>query len=112
MERLEADRAVLREALERLRHWAEGDMENYINDHPVAQARRALENTMTDQTKLDSLLALPFEEYMNGCWNHVRELALNDPVANVVYQHMIEAPASMEASWARRYWFHKCGVTK
>lgn len=42
---LEADRKMLREALERLRHWAEGDMENYINDHPVAQARRALENT-------------------------------------------------------------------
>lgn len=42
--KLEAENAKLREVLERLRHWAEGDRVNYINDHPVALARAALEN--------------------------------------------------------------------
>ena len=60
--------------------------------------------------KLTNLLQLPFEEYMIGCWDHVRNLAINDPIANIVYQEMLSAPAAIEATWARRYWFTKCGV--
>jgi len=58
-------------------------------------------------SKLEELLDLPFEEYMAGCWDHVRGMALRDPVASIVYQHMLAAPAAMEALWARRYWFNK-----
>ena len=63
---------------------------------------------MTD--KLTSLLQLPFEEYMAGCWDHVRKMALNDPIARIVYHEMLSAPAAIEATWARRYWFSKCGA--
>lgn len=62
-------------------------------------------------TKLEELLALPFEEYMAGCWQHVLDLAMSDTVASVVYQNLLAEPAGMEALWARRYWFHKNGVS-
>lgn len=66
---------------------------------------------MTQQPgKLETLLQLPFEQYMAGCWEHTRELALNDPIANIVYQELLAAPAAMEALWARRYWFSKVGA--
>lgn len=45
MRNLEADRKMLREALERVRYWAEGAEALYTGDHPVALARTALENT-------------------------------------------------------------------
>lgn len=61
-------------------------------------------------TKLETILQLPFEGYMFQCWEHVRQKALNDPITNIVYQHMVESPAACEAAWARRYWFSKCGV--
>ncbi len=67
---------------------------------------------MTEQTKLQRILELPFEDYMAECLEHVRQLALKDPIANIVYQHMVEAPAACEAQWARRYWYAKCGVTQ
>ena len=51
-------------------------------------------------TKLDALLTLSFEEYMAGCWEHVRSLALKDSVAEVVYHEILSAPAAMEALWA------------
>lgn len=64
----------------------------------------------TSPEALAALLALPFEQYMQGCWDHVRKLALADPVASVVYEHIVAFPAAMEASWAKRYWFHKCAA--
>lgn len=58
-------------------------------------------------SKLEELLELPFEQYMDGCWKHVREMARQDPIADHVAHHLFAEPAAMEAIWARRYWFHK-----
>ena len=58
-------------------------------------------------SKLDEILKLPFEEYMAACWNHMREKALADPIAEIVYLQTISEPAAMESMWARRYWFSK-----
>ena len=62
-----------------------------------------------EETKLEVILKLPFEEYMHECWQHVQNLAINDPIANIVYQEFVKSPAHAEALWARRYWFSKVG---
>lgn len=61
-------------------------------------------------TKLERIIDLPFEEYMIECWKHVHELAAADPIASIIRDHIIAAPAMIEANWARRYWYHKNGV--
>lgn len=60
------------------------------------------------QTKLDKLLNLPFEEYMQECWKHSFEIAGKDPIAMYLYEMQIKEPAAIEAMWAKRYWFNKC----
>jgi hypothetical protein len=58
-------------------------------------------------SKLDSILALPFEQYMQACWQHVHDKALTDPMVAVVYGWMRQDPSNTEAQWAKRYWFCK-----
>ena len=59
--------------------------------------------------ELEKLLALPFGEYMRGCWQHSFDLAGKDPIAMYLYEMVIKEPAAVEAMWARRYWFAKNG---
>ena len=61
-------------------------------------------------TKLEDLLALPFEDYMRGCWQHAFDTAGEDPIAMYLYEMTIKEPAAIEAMWARRYWFNKNGA--
>lgn len=61
-------------------------------------------------TKLKEILELPFEAYIEMCWQHVEDKAHEDPVALYIYEKMLQEPHSTEALWARRYWFNKTGV--
>lgn len=62
---------------------------------------------MKTASKLEAILALPFDEYMKACWQHVHDKAQTSPIAAVVYDWMCKDPASIEATWAKRYWFCK-----
>ena len=57
--------------------------------------------------QLDRILELPFEQYMQACWDHAREKAQLSGIGAIVYGHMLQTPAEPEALWARRYWFNK-----
>jgi hypothetical protein len=57
---------------------------------------------------VNEALELPFNEYMLWCHEWCRAKAEDDPIFADVFQST--AYAMLEAIWARRYWFHKCGV--
>lgn len=61
-------------------------------------------------TKLEELLALPFDEYMRGCWQHAFDKACKDQIAMYLYEMAVKEPAVVEAQWAKRYWFNKNGA--
>ena len=61
-------------------------------------------------TKLEELLDLPFDAYMRGCWQHAFDKAGTDPIAMYLYEMAVKEPATIEAQWAKRYWFHKNGA--
>ena len=62
------------------------------------------------KSKLEQILELPFEEYIQACWQHAFDIAGKDPIAMYLYQMTIKEPSSIEAMWAKRYWYNKCNT--
>lgn len=54
---------------------------------------------------LETALGLPFDEYMNWCHQFC-----NAKASNPVFAMVVESRTFLEAVWAKRYWFNKCGV--
>ena len=54
-------------------------------------------------------LELPFDEYMNWCWDWCRTKAEQDLVFADVWNCVANA-ALFQSQWAKRYWYHKNGV--
>jgi hypothetical protein len=58
---------------------------------------------------LEQALDLEFSEYMLWCHDWCRAKAAKDPIFADVYS--TAAFSVLEALWAKRYWYHKNGVT-
>ena len=58
---------------------------------------------------LEEALELPFEEYLQWCREFVNRKIETNPITQIIMSYPYSW-TSFEASWAKRYWFHKCGV--
>lgn len=54
---------------------------------------------------LNEALELPFNEYLLWCHAYCREKAQQDPIFADVYVH--STLTTLEALWAKRYWYYK-----
>ena len=53
---------------------------------------------------------LPFEQYLEACWEHCAKKAQESPSALYVFGLILHEPATAEALWAKRYWYNKVGA--
>lgn len=74
-----------------------------------------LTNATTGRTRMKTIkeaLDLPFEDYIEHCWNFMRDRRENDPVIKMMWPLLTRdgGVEFLEAQWAKRYWYHKNGV--